>query len=69
MVLESAEKDWLALSVVSGVGTQTLQKLSEIFVDLLPGDEIEVNFSRGGSKLTKTVKLARLGDIYLNERR
>ncbi|MDG2199289.1 MAG: DNA-processing protein DprA [SAR324 cluster bacterium] len=34
MVLESAEKDWLALSVVSGVGTQTLQKLSEIFGSL-----------------------------------
>ncbi len=31
MVLESPEKDWLALSLVAGVGTQTLQKLSEIF--------------------------------------
>jgi hypothetical protein len=30
---------------------------------------VKVDFSRGGSKLTKTVKLARLGDIYLNERR
>ena len=31
MVLESPEKDWLALSLVAGVGTQTLQKLSETF--------------------------------------
>ncbi len=31
MVLESREKDWLALSLVAGVGTQTLQKLSETF--------------------------------------
>ena len=29
MVLESSEKDWLALSLVAGVGTQTMQKLSE----------------------------------------
>ena len=31
MVLESPEKDWLALSLVAGVGTQALQKLSETF--------------------------------------
>ena len=31
MVLESPEKDWLALSLVAGVGTHTLQKLSETF--------------------------------------
>ena len=31
MVLESPEKDWLALSLVAGVGTQTLQKLSGTF--------------------------------------
>ena len=31
MVLESPEKDWLALSLVAGVGTQTLQKLSKTF--------------------------------------
>ncbi len=31
MVIESPEKDWLALSLVAGVGTQTLQKLSETF--------------------------------------
>ena len=31
MVLESPEKDLLALSLVAGVGTQTLQKLSETF--------------------------------------
>ena len=31
MVLQSPEKDWLALSLVAGVGTQTLQKLSETF--------------------------------------
>ena len=29
MVSESPEKDWLALSLVAEVGTQTLQKLSE----------------------------------------
>ena len=34
MVLESPEKDWLALSLVAGVGTQILQKLSETFVGL-----------------------------------
>ena len=34
MVLESPEKDWLALSLVTGVGTQTLQKLSETFGSL-----------------------------------
>ena len=34
MVLESPEKDWLALSLVTGVGTQTLQKLSETFGNL-----------------------------------
>ena len=31
MVLESREKDWLALCLVAGVSTQTLQKLSETF--------------------------------------
>ena len=31
MVLESPEKDWLALSLIAGVGNQTLQKLSETF--------------------------------------
>ncbi|MDB4708319.1 hypothetical protein OAF57_10075, partial [Akkermansiaceae bacterium] len=54
---------------INGETTSEVQKLSEIFVDLLPGEEVEVNFSRGDSKLTKTVKLARLGDIHLNERR
>jgi serine protease Do len=54
---------------INGESTNEVQKLSEIFVDLLPGKEVKVNFSRGGLKLTKTVKLARLGDIYLNERR
>ena len=34
MVLESPEKDWLALSLVAGVGTQTVQKLSETFSSL-----------------------------------
>ena len=34
MVLESPEKDWLALSLVTGIGTQTLQKLSETFGSL-----------------------------------
>jgi hypothetical protein len=32
MVLESPEKDWLALSLVAGVGTQTLQKLQRPLV-------------------------------------
>ena len=34
MVLESPDKDWLALSLIAGVGTQTLQKLSETFSGL-----------------------------------
>ncbi|MDG2399601.1 MAG: trypsin-like peptidase domain-containing protein [Akkermansiaceae bacterium] len=54
---------------INGELITEVEKLSEIFVDLLPGEEVKVDFSRGGSKLTKTVKLARLGDIYLNERR
>jgi serine protease Do len=54
---------------INGELITEVEKLSEVFVDLLPGEKVKVDFSRGGSKLTKTVKLARLGDIYLNERR
>ena len=34
MVLESLEKDWLALRLVAGVGTQTLFNLSATFGSL-----------------------------------
>ena len=54
---------------INGELITEIEELSEVFVDLLPGEKVKVDFSRGGSKLTKTVKLARLGDIYLNERR
>lgn len=54
---------------INGEMVTEVEKLSEIFVDLLPGEEVKINFSRKASKLSKTVKLARLGDIYRNQRR
>lgn len=58
--------------IVTSIGGEKVTEvaiLSEIFVDLLPGDEVEVNFIRSNQKLSKTVTLARLGDIYRNQRR
>jgi S1-C subfamily serine protease len=46
-----------------------VEDLSEIFVDFIPGDEVEVKFTRDGEKMSKTVTLARLGTIYKNQRR
>lgn len=57
------------VTTIGGQKVTEVAKLSEIFVDLLPGDEVEVNFIRSNQKLTKTVKLARLGEIYRNQRR
>jgi len=54
---------------IAGKKVTTVGKLSEIFVDLLPGQEVEVEFSRDGQNLTKKVTLARLGNIYRNQRR
>jgi serine protease Do len=41
---------------INGESTTEVQKLSEIFVDLLPGEDVKVNFSRGGLKLKKNSK-------------
>jgi hypothetical protein len=38
-------------------------------VDFIPGDEVDVKFTRDGEKMSKTVTLARLGTIYKNQRR
>lgn len=54
---------------IAGKKVTEVAKLSEIFVDFLPGDKVEVNFVRKDQKLNKTVTLARLGDIYRNQRR
>jgi serine protease Do len=54
---------------INGEMVTEVEMLSEIFVDFLPGDDVKINFSRKGSKLSKTVKLGRLGDIYQNQRR
>jgi serine protease Do len=66
------EAGFLPGDVVTSIGGKKLTeagKLSEIFVDLLPGDQVEVNFIREDEKMSKTVTLARLGDIYRNQRR
>lgn len=54
---------------IAGEKVTEVEALSEIFVDLFPGQEVEVQFTRDGEKMSKTVKLARLGEIYQNQRR
>ncbi len=57
------------VTAIAGAKVTQVGKLSEIFVDLLPGQEVEVKFTRDGKKLSKKVTLARLGNIYRNQRR
>jgi len=54
---------------INGEMVTEVEKLSEIFVDLLPGEDVKIKFNRKDLELSKTVKLARLGDIYRNQRR
>ena len=54
---------------INGELITEVEKLPEIFVDLLPDEEVKIDFIRVDARFTKTVKLARLGDIYLNQRR
>lgn len=54
---------------IAGQKVSAVENLSEIFVDLTAGSEIKVDFLRQGKKMSKKVKLARLGDIYNNQRR
>lgn len=66
------EAGFLAGDLVTSIAGEKLtgvDKVSEVFVDLRPGQEVEVELTRDGKKLTKKVKLARLGNIYRNQRR
>ena len=54
---------------ISGKEIRQIEQVSEIFVDLTAGSEVEVEILREKKTLTKTVKLARLGDIYRSQRR
>ena len=58
--------------IIFSIGGQKItevNQLSEIFVDLTAGSEVKVGLIRDGKKMNKTVTLARLGDIYSNQRR
>lgn len=54
---------------INGKKVVNAAKLSEIFADVLPGQVVEVKLKRENQNLTKKVTLARLGDIYRNQRR
>ncbi len=54
---------------IAGEKISKVEQLTGIFVDLTAGAEVEVTLIRGQKKLNKTVKLARLGEIYPNQRR
>ena len=52
---------------IAGEKVTEVANLNEIFVDLLPGEGVKVEFVRNNQKMTKTVTLARLGDIYKSQ--
>lgn len=54
---------------IGGVPINRLSQLAEAFADLLPGSEVTVRVRRDGRELEETVVLARLSDIYPNQRR
>jgi serine protease Do len=54
---------------IGGVSINRLSQLAEAFADLLPGSEVTVRVRRDGRELEETVVLARLSDIYPNQRR
>ncbi len=57
------------VTTIAGLRADKVKDLSEIFVDLIPDTKIQVVMIRDGKEITKTVKLARLADIYLSQRR
>ena len=54
---------------VAGMPMKSLSDVSESFADLQPGDEIKLTFLRDDEELTKSIKLARLVDVYPLNRR
>jgi serine protease Do len=54
---------------IAGQKIDDVDRLTEIFVDLIAGAEVEVTFIRDQQEMTKTVTLARLSDIYRSQRR
>lgn len=67
--LKSGLKVGDAIFSIAGRKVSRIRELSEIFADLLPGAEVKVKANRDGEELETTVTLARLGDIYPNQRR
>lgn len=54
---------------IGGEAINRLSQLTEAFADLVPGSKVTVRVLRDGRELEKTVVLARLSDIYPNQRR
>lgn len=54
---------------IAGEKVRRISQLSEVFADVLPGSKVQVRIDRDGKELEKTVTLARLRDIYPNQRR
>ena len=55
---------------INGIKTKKVEQIAEIFADVLPGEKVTVVYRRGlRLRFEKEVTLARLGDIYRNQRR
>lgn len=57
------------VTLIDGKRISRLGELPEAFADHLPGSEISVTIERNGKTLKKSVILAKLSDIYPNQRR
>ena len=57
------------VTLIGGKEISRLVQLSEAFADRLPGSEVSVTVERDGKTLKKSVTLAKLSDIYPNQRR